>query len=271
MSLTTSRKVQKLQAALHAKAKGAPELSVLLPVRQGVPRDVLAYAYACCQANGGAAGVDGQTFEDIEAYGVERWLGELAEELQEEDVSTAGGAAGLDSQAGRQAAAAGDSDDQGPRGADGGGAGAWSRSSRPTCNRSSTPTGRTAVRWTRCKQVHALLNTGHTEVVDADLSGYFDSIPHAELMKSRGPSGQRQARAASDQDVAGSAGGRDGRARATRIGRPATRTRDAARRKGRRSRRCWPTSTCGGSCWAGRRWGTSSGCRRTSSTTPTTS
>jgi hypothetical protein len=40
--------------------------------------DVLAHAYACCRANGGAAGVDGQSFEDIEAYGVERWLGELA-------------------------------------------------------------------------------------------------------------------------------------------------------------------------------------------------
>jgi RNA-directed DNA polymerase len=34
------------------------------------------------------------------------------------------------------------------------------------------------------RQVHGLVNTGHTEVVDADLSGYFDSIPHAELMKS---------------------------------------------------------------------------------------
>ena len=34
------------------------------------------------------------------------------------------------------------------------------------------------------RKVHALVNTGHTEVVDADLSGYFDSIPHTELMKS---------------------------------------------------------------------------------------
>jgi RNA-directed DNA polymerase len=43
---------------------------------------VLAFAYECCKANGGAAGVDGQTFEDIEEYGVKKWLDELAQELK---------------------------------------------------------------------------------------------------------------------------------------------------------------------------------------------
>ncbi len=45
-------------------------------------KDVLAFAYECCKANDGAAGVDGQTFEDIETYGKERWLDELAQELK---------------------------------------------------------------------------------------------------------------------------------------------------------------------------------------------
>ena len=45
-------------------------------------------------------------------------------------------------------------------------------------------TGRDAVRWMRSRQVHSLLNTGHTQVVDADLSAYYESIPHSELMKS---------------------------------------------------------------------------------------
>jgi len=43
---------------------------------------VLTFAYECCKANGGAAGVDDQTFEDVEAYGTERWLDELTQELK---------------------------------------------------------------------------------------------------------------------------------------------------------------------------------------------
>ena len=46
--------------------------------------DILAHAYAQCRSNKGAPGVDGQDFADIEAYGVERWLGELALALREE-------------------------------------------------------------------------------------------------------------------------------------------------------------------------------------------
>jgi hypothetical protein len=45
-------------------------------------KDVLTFAYECCKANGGAGGVDNQTFEDVEAYGTERWLDELTQELK---------------------------------------------------------------------------------------------------------------------------------------------------------------------------------------------
>ena len=45
---------------------------------------ILAHAYAQCRSNKGAPGGDGQDFADIDAYGVERWLGELAIALREE-------------------------------------------------------------------------------------------------------------------------------------------------------------------------------------------
>jgi len=63
------------------KSEGITQPSFPRAVRQGYRRDVLAYAYERCQANGGAAGVDNQTFENIEAYGRERWLDELTQEL----------------------------------------------------------------------------------------------------------------------------------------------------------------------------------------------
>src|SRR5205809_5435617 len=82
MNLTTPASVQKLQTALHAKAKESPNFRFYALYDKVYRKDVLAFAYECCKANGGAAGVDGQTFEDIEAYGTERWLDELAQELK---------------------------------------------------------------------------------------------------------------------------------------------------------------------------------------------
>jgi group II intron reverse transcriptase/maturase len=144
--------------------------------------DVLVHAYFCCQANGGAAGVDGQTFDDIATYGRGRWLGELAEELRKKTYRP---------QAVRRVYIPKPDGKQRPLGI-------------PTVKdrvvqmaallvlepifeadlqpeQHAYRQGRSALDAVR--EVHALLNTGHTEVVDADLSGYFDSIPHAELMK----------------------------------------------------------------------------------------
>jgi hypothetical protein len=82
MSLATPGSVQKLQTALHAKAKESPNFRFYALYDKVYRSDVLAYAYERCRANGGAAGVDQQTFEDIEAHGKERWLDELAQELE---------------------------------------------------------------------------------------------------------------------------------------------------------------------------------------------
>jgi RNA-directed DNA polymerase len=95
LSLRPPEKLQKLQAALHAKAKASPGQRFHALYDKVYRSDILEHAYRCCRANHGAAGVDGQTFEkieaydrenrtyeQIEAYGVEKWLGELAEELR---------------------------------------------------------------------------------------------------------------------------------------------------------------------------------------------
>ena len=183
MNLTTPPSVQKLQTALQAKAKGSPGYRFYLLYDKLYREDVLAFAYRCCQANGGSAGVDGQTFADIEAYGLERWLGELTQVLRTKTYRP---------QAVRRVWIPKPDGKQRPLGvptvtdrvvqmAAGLVLGPIFEADLPPEQFAYRP-GVSAL--DAIQQVHALANTGHREVVDADLSGYFDSIPHSELMKS---------------------------------------------------------------------------------------
>ncbi len=83
MSLVPPEQVRKLHKALHAKAKQAPGYRFYMLYDKVYREDILAYAYRVVRAHGGAPGVDGQGFADIEAYGKERWLGELAQVLRD--------------------------------------------------------------------------------------------------------------------------------------------------------------------------------------------
>ena len=183
MSLITPGSVQKLQTALHEKAKGSPKFRFYALYDKVYREDVLAFAYECCQANRGAAGVDGQTFEDIEAYGVKKWLGELAQELRSRTYRP---------QPVRRVWIPKPDGKQRPLGVpvikDRVAQTAAVLVLEPIFEADLAPE-QYAYRADRSaldavKQVHALLHSGHEQVVDADLSGYFDSIPHAELMKS---------------------------------------------------------------------------------------
>jgi len=84
LSLLPPFKVEKLQTALHTKAKSSPDYRFYALYDKIYRRDILGFAYERCRANRGAPGVDGQSFDDIEKYGAARWLDELAEELRTE-------------------------------------------------------------------------------------------------------------------------------------------------------------------------------------------
>jgi hypothetical protein len=83
-NLSTPIRVQKLQMALHAKAKAEAGYRFYALYDKIYREDVLAYAYAQCRSNRGAPGVDRQDFAEVEAYGVQKWLGELALALRQE-------------------------------------------------------------------------------------------------------------------------------------------------------------------------------------------
>jgi retron-type reverse transcriptase len=82
VSLVPPYKVEKLQAALHTKAKNAPNYRFYTLYDKLYRRDALEHAYDRFRANNGAPGVDRQAFRDIKEYGEDRWLDELAEELR---------------------------------------------------------------------------------------------------------------------------------------------------------------------------------------------
>src|SRR5882762_8859694 len=83
MNLTTPEKIETLQRKLYAKAKAEPDFRFYQLYDKVYRADILAHAYDLAEANEGAPGVDGVTFEMIEAAGVEEWLAALAEELRE--------------------------------------------------------------------------------------------------------------------------------------------------------------------------------------------
>src|ERR1041385_4691187 len=82
MSLITPEKIETLRSKLYAKAKAEPGFRFYLLYDKIYRVDILAHAYELAKANKGAPGVDGVTFETIEAAGVEGWLTALEEELR---------------------------------------------------------------------------------------------------------------------------------------------------------------------------------------------
>jgi hypothetical protein len=81
MSLETPEKIRTFQRKLYCKAKAEPSFRFYLLYDKICREDILQHAYALARANAGAPGVDGESFTDIEAAGVEKWLAGLREEL----------------------------------------------------------------------------------------------------------------------------------------------------------------------------------------------
>lgn len=182
MSLTTPDKIRTLQKKLYLKAKAEPEFRFYQLYDKVWREDILAHAYGLARANGGAPGVDGVTFGEIETEGREEWLSGLREELRGKAYRP---------QAVRRVMIPKPNGGERPLG---------------------IPTIRDRVVQTAVKiviepvfeadldpnaygyrparsatdairEVHKALCDGHTDVVDADLSKYFDTIPHDALMQ----------------------------------------------------------------------------------------
>jgi group II intron reverse transcriptase/maturase len=182
-SLSTPQSVQKLQTALHAKAKAEAGYRFYALYDKIFRKDILAHAYALCRSNRGAPGVDRQDFADVEEYGLKRWLGELALALREETyrpepirrvyIPKANGKLrplGISTLRDRVLMTAAMLVLEPVFEAD-----------LPRQQYAYRP-GRNAQQ--AVMEAAELMYLGRPAVVDADLADYFGSIPHADLLKS---------------------------------------------------------------------------------------
>jgi RNA-directed DNA polymerase len=183
MSLRTPEAIRTLQRKLYGKAKTEPSFRFYLLYDKVWRADILHHAYDLARANGGAPGVDGMTFERIEAAGLEDWLTRLGEELRAKTyrcqpvrrvmIPKPGGGErplGIPTIQDRVVQTAA------------------KLVLEPIFEADMDPAaygyrpGRSASE--AIQAVLTLLRQNHTDVVDADLSQYFDTIPHHELMLS---------------------------------------------------------------------------------------
>jgi len=182
VSLEIPDKVRDLQIKLYRKAKSEPEFRFYLLYDKVYRADVLLRAWTLAKANDGAPGVDGQTFEDIESEGVTEWLNGLGKDLREKTyralpvrrvmIEKPGGGErplGIPTIRDRVAQTAA------------------KLILEPIFEADLEPSAygyrpkRSA--GDAIQEVDKLLYEGYTDVVDADLSKYFDTIPHSELLQ----------------------------------------------------------------------------------------
>src|SRR5271155_499462 len=183
MSLETPIKIRMLQRKLYHKAKEEPSCRFYLLYDKVYREDILAHAYALAKSNQGAPGVDGQSFRDIESRGLEEWLSGVREELRAKTYQP---------QAVRRVMIPKPGGGERPLGIptirDRVVQTAAKLVLEPIFEADLDPAaygyrpGRSGA--DAIKEVHALLCRGYTDVVDADLSKYFDTIPHQDLMRS---------------------------------------------------------------------------------------
>jgi RNA-directed DNA polymerase len=184
MSLTTPEKIRSLQRKLYVKAKAEPAFRFYLLYDKIHRADILLHAYRLARANAGAPGVDGMTFDKIEAQGLEVWLAGLREELVAKTYRP--------DPVRRVMIPKASGDGERPLGI----ATIRDRVVQTAAKIVLEPIFEADFEDTAygyrprrgalaaVKEVHRHLVRGNTDVVDADLSRYFDSIPHSDLLKS---------------------------------------------------------------------------------------